>query len=115
MADHYRVELSAGDEGCAHCGQGQQWTVVSGQGEEAIEIGTSWGDKEHAEDICDLMNMAYDAGKEAETSNVEEDKLVAFFRGDGSAMGREGDHNNWTPAETAIHFLRRSPSGAEKL
>lgn len=39
---------------------------------------------------------------------TEEQKLVDFFRSlEGDALGREGDDHNWTPAETAIYFMRK--------
>src|SRR5438132_51303 len=50
---------------CMHCHQGALYTIVSGEGEDETEIGSAWGDLELTEDICDLMNMAYEAGKEA--------------------------------------------------
>lgn len=108
MSEHYRVvecELSEG--GCAHCGHGAMWTLESGHGGNEIRIGTSWGDKELAEDICDLMNDAYESGRESDPAiNVEEAKLVAFFRNEGKGLGRDGDHDNLTPAETAIRAMR---------
>jgi hypothetical protein len=66
---HYRVAGDGG--GCEHCEAGKLWTVVhlDPDGEEC-GIGTSWMDKELAEDICDLMNMAYEAGLE-NTSTAE--------------------------------------------
>ena len=65
MSDFYRVALADGGGGCNACGHGQYWSVVWGAGEDECQIGTSWGDKEVAEDICDLMNMAFEAGKES--------------------------------------------------
>lgn len=50
---------------CSTCQQdAPNWTIVSGTGDDECGIGQSWGHKETADDICDLMNMAYDAGKE---------------------------------------------------
>lgn len=67
-AHFYRVEaepLSIDDCECPRC---QQWTVVYDSPRDGpTAIGTSWqGDegKEAAEDVCDLMNMAFDAGRE---------------------------------------------------
>jgi hypothetical protein len=37
------------------------WTI---NGPDTFPIGTSWADRETANDICDLMNMAYTAGYE---------------------------------------------------
>lgn len=62
----YRVEIDK--KGCAHCGAETYWTVV-GPGE--VDIGSSWADEETANDIRDLMNMAYDAGTEANAAEVE--------------------------------------------
>lgn len=64
----YRVERRAGDtSGCNHCGHDQQWTIVEGHGDDAIEDGTSWGGpegKELAEEICERMNDAFEAGRQ---------------------------------------------------
>ncbi len=60
----YRVEQ---DDYCVcnTCHQdAPNWTIVSGTGDDECGIGQSWGDKETADDICDLMNMAYDRGRE---------------------------------------------------
>jgi len=56
----YRVVAQVGSKACKHCGHGGYWTVAytGGDGEET-EIGTSWADQETAQDVCDLMNMAY--------------------------------------------------------
>lgn len=64
MTEHYRVETDGGHKACEHCGHGGYWTIFSGEGDDEIGIGTSWSDKETADDICDLMNMAYEAGRE---------------------------------------------------
>lgn len=62
---HYRVEIADGATGCEKCGHDAMWTVVwTEPNGESCQIGTSWGDEELAEDVCDLMNMAYEAGKE---------------------------------------------------
>lgn len=60
----YIVTLTA--DGCAHCAEGQQWSIHDTV--EKVDIGQSWGGpegKESAEDVCDLMNMAFDAGQES--------------------------------------------------
>jgi hypothetical protein len=62
----YRVEVDT--EGCAHCAGNRTWTIV---GPDGVAIGSSWGDEEFAGDVADLMNMAYDAGKESELAQVE--------------------------------------------
>lgn len=64
MSTFYRVVEDTPGEGCAHCGHGKHWTIVSGEGDAEIGIGTAWGDQELAQDICELMNMAFDAGQE---------------------------------------------------
>jgi len=66
----YRVQLSANHAACTQCGHGSYYTIVYKDNGEEIEIGTAWGDEELAEDICDLMNMAYDAG--VESASVDE-------------------------------------------
>jgi hypothetical protein len=63
---YYNVEMAAGEDGCAHCGAGKMWAIVyveHGQTEKT-EIGQTFGDRELADDICDLMNMAYESGLE---------------------------------------------------
>lgn len=62
----YRVEeviRSAADCPCAAC---QEWTIVY-EDPDLTEIGSSWkgeAGREVAEDICDLMNMAFETGQE---------------------------------------------------
>lgn len=104
---HYRVEKE--NEGCKHCGHGDYWTIVSGTGDDEIGIGTSWGDRELADDICDLMNDAFAAGQEDSNPalNAEEQKLIEFFLSpEGKDIGRDGDYDNLSPAETAIRFMK---------
>jgi hypothetical protein len=63
---YYNVEMAAGEDGCSHCGAGKMWAIVyveHGQTEKT-EIGQTFGDRELAEDICDLMNTAYESGLE---------------------------------------------------
>ena len=65
-AGYYRVKMAAGEDVCSHCGAGKMWTIVyieHGQTEET-EIGQAFGDRELADDICDLMNMAFEAATE---------------------------------------------------
>lgn len=104
----YRVDVAVGKEGCLYCGHDAYYTITYEDEGERVEIGTSWSDQECAQDICDLMNMAYDAGREADPAvNAEEAKLVAFFRSkDGDVLGRGGDWDNLSPAETAIRAMR---------
>lgn len=99
----YRVERSADVSGLT-----DYYTVVFGHGEDATEIGSAWKDHELCSDICDLMNDAFEAGQEhAPPDNAEEAKLVAFFRSpEGDALGRAGDYDNLSPAETAIRAMR---------
>jgi hypothetical protein len=63
----YRVELSATGQPTCQCDNCQLWTIAY-EDSEPTEIGTSWqgaDGKEVAQDICDLMNMAYDRGRES--------------------------------------------------
>jgi len=59
----YRVEVDDIAEGCSHCHAGRCWTVVYGHGEDETAIGIAWDDEEEAEDICALMNQAFEAGQ----------------------------------------------------
>jgi hypothetical protein len=110
MADFYRTVID--EEGCKHCGGGRMWTIAYGPTDDEIRIGTSWGCEETANDVVDLMNMAHDAGTEATeiaTGAVKEvDKLVEFFKSkQGDRIGRDGDYDNLSPAETAIRFIKK--------
>jgi hypothetical protein len=70
---YYNVEMAAGEDGCSHCGAGKMWAIVyveHGQTEKT-EIGQTFGDKDLADDICDLMNMAYEAGLEVAPVDTE--------------------------------------------
>lgn len=109
MSDFYFVVCDSSEGACNHCHRGSFWTIAHKENGEEIGIGQSWGDQEVAQDICDLMNMAYDAGQESQIDNAEEEKLVAFFRSaEGYRLGRDGDHDGLTPAETAIRAIRRA-------
>lgn len=75
----YRVEeciRSAADCQCDAC---KQWTIVYDDGE-PTEIGTSWQGsegKELAEDICELMNMAFDRGAESTLEQVDDEEALS--------------------------------------
>jgi hypothetical protein len=69
----YRVELTDDKGECGHCRQAcEMWTIVFESDGEPTEVGQSWGDKEMAHDVCDLMNMAFDAGLEHEHQYAKE-------------------------------------------
>jgi hypothetical protein len=64
----YRVTEEIRDEAYCKCQACVMWTIVFQENGEEVEIGQSWqGVLGHdaAQDICDLMNMAYDAGCES--------------------------------------------------
>jgi len=71
--DFYRVELAATDQSACQCENCQLWTVTYFDSE-PTEIGQSWqgaDGKEAAQDVCDLMNMAFEAGREAREQKVD--------------------------------------------
>ena len=73
---YYQVAVASGHDGCFACKQGRFWTVIyflDGE-DEGTEIGTSWADEETAQDVCDLMNMAYDAGTESGARTADQGK-----------------------------------------
>jgi len=49
-------------EGCNKCGAGKTWTIAGTNDE--IAIGYSFGEQEEADDLCEWMNMAYQAGRD---------------------------------------------------
>ena len=72
MTEFYRVEEQLRSEAECKCSNCVMWTVVYDDRGEPTEIGTSWqGDdgREAAENVCDLMNMAYARGMENCTPN----------------------------------------------
>lgn len=54
----YRLEPCG--RGCPTCGAGEFWDIV---GPDDIALSTSWGDKEHAEELVEMLNDAYLLGK----------------------------------------------------
>lgn len=51
-------------------------------------------------------------GGDASGFTSEYEKLVAFFRSqEGAELGRQGDHDNLSPAETAIRAMRALMDG----
>jgi hypothetical protein len=72
MSDHYRVEEQARSKTDCNCPNCVMWTIVWDEPGEPVEIGTAWQGEDgkfSAEDVCDLMNMAYDAGTERSAVN----------------------------------------------
>lgn len=62
--DQY-YQLAVQEDGCHNCGHGTMWTVFyKDEKGEPVEIGQAWGDQDLTQDVCDLMNMAYDRGRE---------------------------------------------------
>lgn len=55
----YRLAIDL--SGCSNCGASRSWTII---GPDDVGIGTSWEDEQFASDVKDLLNMAYDAGRE---------------------------------------------------
>jgi hypothetical protein len=75
----YRVEeviRSAAECQCPAC---VQWTIVYDDGQ-PTEIGTSWqGDEGHelADNVCDLMNMAFARGAESTLEQVDDEEALS--------------------------------------
>lgn len=94
-------------EACARCHEGETWTV---KGPDGLCIGQSWAGDEakcNAIETAEMLNGAYGHGQLSKVSNAEEEKLVAFFRSpEGDRLGRDGDADNLSPAETAIRAIR---------
>lgn len=68
-----RVEEQARDGGCA-CSECVMWTIVYDDEGEPTEIGQAWRGRdgqEVAQDICNLMNLAYERGQQSASSPVE--------------------------------------------
>lgn len=63
LQGRFRVEIADGAAGCGHCGAGAMYTVVYNDvdGEEC-QISTSYQEREVAESICEVMNIAYELG-----------------------------------------------------
>lgn len=61
----YRVEGRS--EGCPTCQHGEQFDIV-GPGETAQS--QSWGDREEADYVCELMNDAYAAGRASYAQHI---------------------------------------------
>jgi len=75
----YRVEEVIRSKAECECPACALWTIVYDDGE-PTEIGTSWqGDegKELAEDICALMNMAFDRGAESTLEQVDDAEALS--------------------------------------
>jgi hypothetical protein len=105
---YYNVEMAAGEDGCAHCGAGKMWAIVyveHGQTEKT-EIGQTFGDRELADDICDLMNMAYEAGLEVGAPSPN-DRMPIPVTEIVDALERESANADTDPRWLAAAELRR--------
>lgn len=75
--EYYQVKMAASKDGCTHCGAGKQWAIVyveHGDTKET-ELSQTYGDRELADSICDLMNLAYESGLEL-TMDLEQQKRL---------------------------------------
>jgi len=63
----YTVEQD--DSGCCLCGNGKTWNVIDPDG---IASGTSYGDKEDAEDLADELNRAFHLGQVKERAEAKQ-------------------------------------------
>lgn len=65
--DHYWVEAEDPDQhgACLSCGHGAYWAIChkDASGDECQES-TSYSDREQADDICEMMNTAFNMGRE---------------------------------------------------
>jgi hypothetical protein len=87
---YYNVVMAAGEDRCSHCGGGKMWAIVyveHGQTEET-ELGQTFGDRHLADDVCDLMNMAYEAGMEC-SEPIESAARDLLEQADLSCMRKE--------------------------
>jgi hypothetical protein len=61
----YRVELTKDAGACDHCGRGHYWDVVHDENGEPIAESTSYHDKGDAEDVCAMLNAAFELGAQS--------------------------------------------------
>jgi len=64
MDQHEYFKVERDEAGCAHCDHGGSWTVTWGEGDQAEQLNTSFDDKEHAEDIQQWMQQAFEIGRD---------------------------------------------------
>lgn len=114
----YRIAVAKGLDACDKCGHGTRWgfEVTGGDGRwTSLSPNIRVDDRDFAGLIVTALNYAYDHGKDCATDDTEQQKLVAFFKGDGEKLGAEGDYDRLSPADTAIRAMRRlllaKPSG----
>jgi hypothetical protein len=90
----------------------KSWKKYDSYGLE-VDVGESWigsfGSLDEAKTEAGKWIASLDpAATEKTVAQIELDKLLEFFNGDGfNKFGRDGDHAMWTPAETAIDAMRR--------
>lgn len=56
--EKYRLDPCG--RGCKSCGAGEHWDIIAPDG---IALSTSWGDKEFAEELVEMLNDAYEMGR----------------------------------------------------
>ncbi len=67
MSEVYRVEISV--EGCPTCQHDALWDII---GPNETAQSQTWGDKEEADYICDLLNIAHQQGRVSYAEEVVE-------------------------------------------
>lgn len=64
------------EEGCPSCGHDATWQVVHREGTEEVAESTSWEDKEFAEDLAEMLNIAFERGLEARINAGEDTRAT---------------------------------------
>jgi hypothetical protein len=69
LEEPYTVEQTEEqtESGCEHCGAGKMWLIIDPDG---IAGGTSYGDKEEADDLAQELNRAFHLGQAKERAGV---------------------------------------------
>lgn len=57
---HEPYFLEVGENGCVKCGHNKTWDIIQPDG---VALATTYGDYEEAEEICDMLNIAYALGR----------------------------------------------------
>jgi hypothetical protein len=58
MSEPYHIEL--GNRGCIECHHGETWDIIDPEG---VALATSYGDKEEAEEVCEMLNRSFYFGE----------------------------------------------------
>lgn len=89
MSDAYVVEQD--DAGCSLCIHGRSYNIV---GPDGVALGRSWEDADEVAQLADLLNTAFNKGRQSAAASVDGWRLVKDSTFDMRSWREDESHEN---------------------